>query len=145
MPRWPRTTGDRLGSSASTTAPGRPTWTYIDRARRRYPKLIKAIRSPRSAARKRASTPLHRGKGDIRHHRLRSVITPDTVKQVIAPCSTMLRIGAVAGNSSLHRSRSVMARMLRCASSWLRFPPARKHVTAASLHPRGPVGYRAAA
>ena len=48
------------------------TWVYIDRARRRYPKLIKAIRFPKNRGKKEGSVRrLHPGQGRVlRHHRL---------------------------------------------------------------------------
>jgi hyaluronan synthase len=85
------------------------TWTYIDRARRRYPKLIKAIRFPKNRGKKEGLyAGFTKGKGDFFVTiDSDSVIAPDTVNQVIAPMLNDPKIGAVAGNVS-----SVMARML---------------------------------
>ena len=91
------------------------TWTYIERARRRYPKLIKAIRFPKNRGKKEGLyAGFTRGKGEyFVTIDSDSVITPDTVKQVIAPMLHDPQIGAVAGNVKVYnRSRCVMARML---------------------------------
>jgi hyaluronan synthase len=91
------------------------TWAYIDRARRRYPKLIKAIRFPKNRGKKEGLyAGFIRGKGEyFVTIDSDSVISPDTVKQVIAPMLTDPQIGAVAGNVKVYnRSRCVMARML---------------------------------
>ena len=91
------------------------TWTYIERARRRYPKLIKAIRFPKNRGKKEGLyAGFTRGKGEyFVTIDSDSVITPDTVKQVIAPMLNDAQIGAVAGNVKVYnRSRCVMARML---------------------------------
>jgi hyaluronan synthase len=91
------------------------TWFYIDRARQRYPKLVKAIRFPKNRGKKEGLyAGFTQGKGDyFITIDSDSVIQPDTVKQVIAPMLNDSRIGAVAGNVKvLDRSRSIMARML---------------------------------
>jgi len=91
------------------------TWVYIDRARRRYPKLIKAIRFTRNRGKKEGLyAGFTRGKGEyFVTIDSDSVITPDTVKQVIAPMLNDPQIGAVAGNVKVYnRARSLMARML---------------------------------
>jgi hyaluronan synthase len=91
------------------------TWSYIDRARRRYPKLIKAIRFTKNRGKKEGLyAGFTRGKGEyFVTIDSDSVISPDTIKQVIAPMLNDSQIGAVAGNVKVYnRSRSVMARML---------------------------------
>jgi hyaluronan synthase len=91
------------------------TWTYIDRARRRYPKLIKAIRFPKNRGKKEGLyAGFTRGKGDFFVTiDSDSVIAPDTIKQIIAPMLHDPKIGAAAGNVRVYnRLRSVMARML---------------------------------
>jgi hyaluronan synthase len=91
------------------------TWTYIDRARRCYPKLIKAIRFPKNRGKKEGLyAGFTRGKGDFFVTiDSDSVIAPDTIKQIIAPMLHDPKIGAAAGNVRVYnRLRSVMARML---------------------------------
>jgi hyaluronan synthase len=91
------------------------TWFYIDRARQRYPKLIKAIRFPKNRGKKEGLyAGFTHGKGDyFVTIDSDSVIAPDTVKQVIAPMLNDPQIGAVAGNVKVYnRGRSLMARML---------------------------------
>ncbi len=91
------------------------TWSYIDRARKRYPKLIKAIRFPKNRGKKEGLyAGFIRGKGEFFVTiDSDSVISPDTVKQVIAPMLNDPKIGAVAGNVKVYnRLRCTMARML---------------------------------
>jgi hyaluronan synthase len=91
------------------------TWFYIDRARKRYPKLIKAVRFPKNRGKKEGLyAGFTRGKGEFFVTiDSDSVISPDTLKQVIAPMLNDPQIGAVAGNVKVYnRARSLMARML---------------------------------
>ena len=91
------------------------TWTYIDRAQKRYPKLIKAIRFPRNRGKKEGLyAGFTQGKGDFFVTiDSDSIIKPDTVRQVIAPMLQDPQIGAVAGNVKVfNRVRCVLARML---------------------------------
>jgi hyaluronan synthase len=91
------------------------TWSYMDRARSRYPKLIKTIRFPKNRGKKEALyAGFSRGKGEFFVTiDSDSVIAPDTLKQIIAPMRHDAKIGAVAGNVKVfNRSRSLMARML---------------------------------
>ncbi len=91
------------------------TWFYIDRARKRYPKLIKAIRFPKNRGKKEGLyAGFTRGKGEFFVTiDSDSVVSPDTVKQAIAPMLNEPQIGAVAGNVKVYnRVRSLMARML---------------------------------
>jgi hyaluronan synthase len=91
------------------------TWRYIDRAQKRYPKLIKAIRFPKNRGKKEGLyAGFTRGKGEFFITiDSDSVIQPDTVRQVIAPMLHDAKIGAVAGNVKVYnRLRCIMARML---------------------------------
>jgi len=91
------------------------TWTYIKRARQRYPDLIKALRFPRNRGKKEGLyAGFTRGTGDFFVTiDSDSIISPDTVKQVIAPMLQDPKIGAVAGNIKVYnRARSLLARML---------------------------------
>lgn len=91
------------------------TWFYIDRAQRRYPQLIKAIRFPKNRGKKEGLyAGFTKGRGDFFITiDSDSIISPDTVKQVIAPMLQDPRIGAVAGNVKVYnRVRSLLARML---------------------------------
>jgi hyaluronan synthase len=91
------------------------TWFYIDRARNRYPHLIKAMRFPRNRGKKEALyAGFTRGKGEFFVTiDSDSIIAPDTVKQVIAPMRQNPRISAVAGNVKVYnRVGCLLARML---------------------------------
>jgi hyaluronan synthase len=91
------------------------TWFYIERARRRYPRLIKALRFPKNRGKKEGLyAGFTQGKGDFFVTiDSDSIISPDTIKQVIAPMIHDHKIGAVAGNVRVYnRGRSLMARML---------------------------------
>ncbi len=91
------------------------TWTYLDRARQRHPRLIKAIRFPKNRGKKEALyAGFTRGRGQFFVTiDSDSIIRPDTVRQVIAPMLRDLQVGAVAGNVKVfNRARSLMARML---------------------------------
>jgi hyaluronan synthase len=91
------------------------TWDYIDRAQKRYPQLIKAIRFPKNRGKKEGLyAGFTQGTGDFFVTiDSDSIISPDTVKQVIAPMLQEPRLGAVAGNVKVYnRVRSVLARML---------------------------------
>jgi hyaluronan synthase len=91
------------------------TWTYMDRAQKRYPKLIKAIRFPKNRGKKEGLyTGFIQGKGEFFVTiDSDSIIKQDTVRQVIAPMLQDSRIGAVAGNVKVfNRARCLLARML---------------------------------
>jgi len=91
------------------------TWDYIDRARKRYPRLIRAIRFPRNRGKKEGLyAGFTQGRGEFFVTiDSDSVITPDTIRQVVAPMLADPRVGAVAGNVKVfNRLRSLMARML---------------------------------
>jgi hyaluronan synthase len=91
------------------------TWFYINRARQRHPDLIKAVRFPKNKGKKEGLyAGFTRGKGDFFVTiDSDSVISPDTIKQVIAPMLQDSKIGAVAGNVKVYnRARCLLARML---------------------------------
>jgi len=91
------------------------TWFYIDRAQKRYPDLIKAIRFPKNRGKKEGLyAGFTKGKGEFFVTiDSDSVIAPDTIKQVIAPMLADPQIGAVAGNVKVYnRARCLLARML---------------------------------
>ena len=91
------------------------TWLYIDRARQRYPNLIKAVRFPKNKGKKEGLyAGFTRGTGDFFVTiDSDSIISPDTIKQVIAPMLHDSKIGAVAGNVKVYnRARCLLARML---------------------------------
>jgi hyaluronan synthase len=91
------------------------TWFYIDRAHKRFPQLIKAIRFRKNRGKKEG---LHagftQGKGEFFVTiDSDSVISPDTVRQVVAPMIQDATVGAVAGNVKVYnRFQSLLARML---------------------------------
>lgn len=91
------------------------TWTYIDRARQRFPHLIKAIRFPRNRGKKEGLyAGFTQGKGEIFVTMdSDSVIGPDTLRHLVAPLVHDPKVGAVAGNVKVYnRFRSLLARML---------------------------------
>jgi len=91
------------------------TWDYIERAQKSFPHLIKAIRFPKNHGKKEGLyAGFSQGKGDFFVTiDSDSVISPDTIKQVIAPMLQDPNVGAVAGNVKvLNRFRSLLARML---------------------------------
>ena len=91
------------------------TWTYIERAQKRYPKLVKAIRFPKNRGKKEGLyAGFAQGTGEFFVTiDSDSIIKPDTVRQVIAPMLQDSRVGAVAGNVKVfNRVRCLMGRML---------------------------------
>ena len=92
------------------------TWTYIDRARKRYPKLDQGHPLPQKPGQERGPLcRLHPGQGRVlRHHRLgQRHHTRTRCSQVIAPMLQDSQVGAVAGNVKVYnRVRCLMARML---------------------------------
>ncbi|MFW6127278.1 MAG: glycosyltransferase family 2 protein, partial [Thermodesulfobacteriota bacterium] len=91
------------------------TWDYIDRARKRFPHHIKAIRFPKNRGKREGLyAGFSQGQGDFFVTiDSDSVITPDTIKQIIAPLVHNPKVGAVAGNVKVYnRFRSLLARML---------------------------------
>lgn len=95
------------------------TWEYIDRAARRYPDLIKAIRFPANQGKREALyVGFTQGRGEyFVTVDSDSVIQPDTLKQILAPMTQNPKIGAVAGNVKIYnRHANLLTRML-----WVRF------------------------
>jgi hyaluronan synthase len=91
------------------------TWFYLERAARRYPRLVKPIRFPRNRGKKAGLyAGFTQGRGEFFVTiDSDSVVAPDTIKQVIAPMLQDAKIGAVAGNVKVYnRARSLLARML---------------------------------
>ncbi len=91
------------------------TWHYIEKARNRYPHLVKAIRFPKNRGKKEGLyAGFRQGRGDFFVTiDSDSIIAPDTLKQIVAPMLQDPKIGAVAGNVKVfNRSRSLLARML---------------------------------
>jgi hyaluronan synthase len=95
------------------------TWEYIDRAAKRFPDVIKAIRFPVNRGKREALyLGFTRGRGEyFVTVDSDSVIQPDTLKQIVAPLIHNPKIGAVAGNVKLYnRHANLLTRML-----WVRF------------------------
>lgn len=91
------------------------TWTYIERARRRYPRLIKIIRFSHNRGKKEGLyAGFKLGSGDF-FVTIDSdcVIASDTLRQIIAPMIQDSQIGAVAGNVKVYnRHQSLLGKML---------------------------------
>ncbi|MDD3582007.1 MAG: glycosyltransferase family 2 protein [Desulfobacca sp.] len=95
------------------------TWFYMARAQKRFPDLIKTIRFPRNQGKREAMyAAFTQGQGEFFVTvDSDSVITPETLKQIIAPLLQNPKIGAVAGNVKVYnRHHNFMTRML-----WVRF------------------------
>ncbi len=95
------------------------TWSYIERARRRHPHLIQAIRFPENQGKREALyAGITRSRGEyFVTVDSDSVIEHDTLKQIVAPMLQDPRIGAVAGNIKVfNRASNILTRML-----WVRF------------------------
>lgn len=95
------------------------TWDYIDRAAKRFPGLIQAIRFPANRGKREALyVGFTQGRGEyFVTVDSDSVIQPDTIKQIVAPMVVNPKIGAVAGNVKIYnRHANVLTRML-----WVRF------------------------
>jgi hyaluronan synthase len=91
------------------------TWSYISRAQRRFPKLIKAVQFPRNRGKKAGLyAGFTEGQGDIFVTiDSDSVIAKDTLRQVVAPMMQDPQIGAVAGNVKVYnRHQSLLGKML---------------------------------
>jgi hyaluronan synthase len=91
------------------------TWFCIERAQRQFPHLIKAIRFPKNRGKKEGLyAGFSQGQGDFFVTiDSDSVISPDTIKQVVAPMVQDPKVGAVAGNVKVYnRFQSLLARML---------------------------------
>jgi|UniRef100_A0A7V6A2S4 hyaluronan synthase len=91
------------------------TWEYIDRAAKRLPGLIKAIRFPVNRGKREA---LYAGFKQAKGEFFvtvdsDSVIQPDTLKHILAPMMHNPGIGAVAGNVKIYnRHANLLTRML---------------------------------
>jgi len=95
------------------------TWTYIDRAAKRYPDLIEAFRFPANRGKREALyAGFKRGRGEyFVTVDSDSVIAPDTLRQIVVPLMQNPKIGAVAGNVKVYnRHANLLTRML-----WVRF------------------------
>lgn len=95
------------------------TWSYIEKARERYPQLIKTIRFPVNRGKREALyAGFTQGSGDFFVTvDSDSIIQRDTIHQIISPLMQRQDIGAVAGNVKVYnRRRNVLTRML-----WVRF------------------------
>ena len=95
------------------------TWDYIDRAAKRFPGLIQAIRFPANRGKREALyVGFTQGRGEyFVTVDSDSVIQPDTIKQIVAPMVQNPKIGAVAGNVKIYnRHANLLTRML-----WVRF------------------------
>ncbi len=91
------------------------TWFYMKRAQKRFPHLVKAIRFPKNRGKKEGLyAGFSRGQGEIFVTiDSDSIITPNTLKQIVAPLVSDLQVGAVAGNVKVYnRARCLLARML---------------------------------
>ncbi len=95
------------------------TWQYIDRARRRYPDLIKTIRFPANQGKKEGLyAGFTQGRGDILVTvDSDSVIEKQALRHLVAPLQQDVSIGAVAGNVRVYnRHTSLMGKM-----QWVRY------------------------
>jgi hyaluronan synthase len=91
------------------------TWSYISRAQRRFPKLIKAVQFPENRGKKAGLyAGFTQGSGDIFITiDSDSVIEKDTLRQVVAPMMQDPQIGAVAGNVKVYnRHQCLVGKML---------------------------------
>ncbi len=89
-------------------------WLYMQRARTRFPHLIKAIRFPENRGKKEGLyAGFTKGKGEIFITvDSDSVIAPDALRQLVAPLQQDEQIGAVAGNVKVfNRHQSFMGKM----------------------------------
>jgi hyaluronan synthase len=90
------------------------TWLYIQRAQKRYPRLVKAIRFPENRGKKEALyAGFSRGRGEVFVTvDSDSVIAPDALRHLVAPLVHDEEIGAVAGNVKVfNRHQSLMGKM----------------------------------
>jgi len=91
------------------------TWSYISRAQRRFPKLVKAVQFPRNRGKKAGLyAGFTQGKGDIFVTiDSDSVIEKDTLRHIVAPMMHDPQIGAVAGNVKVYnRHQCLLGKML---------------------------------
>jgi hyaluronan synthase len=90
------------------------TWFYIQRARRRYPNLVRPIRFAANRGKKEGLyAGFTRGRGDIFVTiDSDSLIAPDALRHLVAPLMSDGRIGAAAGNVKVYnRHQSLMGKM----------------------------------
>jgi hyaluronan synthase len=90
------------------------TWLYIQRAQKRYPLLVKALRFPENRGKKAALyAGFTRGRGEVFVTvDSDSVIEPDALRHLVAPLQQDAQIGAVAGNVKVYnRHRSLIGKM----------------------------------
>lgn len=91
------------------------TWTYIHRAQQRYPDLIKAVQFPQNRGKKAGLyAGFTQGRGEVFVTiDSDSVISKDTLRQIVAPMLHNPKIGAVAGNVKVYnRHQSLLGKML---------------------------------
>jgi len=90
------------------------TWLYIQRAQKRFPHLVKAIRFPENRGKKAGLyAGFTNGRGEIFVTiDSDSVIAPDALRHLVAPLQQDGQIGAVAGNVKVYnRHRSFIGKM----------------------------------
>ncbi len=90
------------------------TWLYIQRAQKRHPNLVKALRFPENRGKKAALyAGFTRGAGEIFVTvDSDSVIEPDALRHLVAPLQQDGQIGAVAGNVKVfNRHQSLIGKM----------------------------------
>jgi hyaluronan synthase len=90
------------------------TWSYIQRAQRRYPHLVKPLRFPANRGKKEGLyAGFRRGQGEIFVTiDSDSLIAPDALRHLVAPLMHEARIGAVAGNVKVYnRHQSFIGKM----------------------------------
>lgn len=91
------------------------TWFYIERAQKRFPDLIKAVKFPKNQGKKEGLyTGFQQGRGEFFVTMdSDSIITPETLKNILAPMMSNPRVGAVAGNVKVYnRAMALLPRML---------------------------------
>ena len=109
------------------------TWEFIQRACRRFPHLVKAIRFPANRGKKEALyAGFSQGRGEVFVTvDSDSVIEPEALRHLVSPLMQDEKMGAVAGNVKVfNRHQSLMGKMqgvrfinldyLRAAQSWYR-------------------------
>ena len=90
------------------------TWLYIQRAQKRFPRLVKAIRFPENRGKKEGLyAGFTKGRGEIFVTiDSDSVIAPEALRHLVAPLQQDGQIGAVAGNVKVYnRHRSLIGKM----------------------------------
>lgn len=90
------------------------TWSYIQRAQRRYPHLVRPFRFPANRGKKAGLyAGFTRGRGEVFVTLdSDSLIAPDALRHLVAPLLHDPKIGAVAGNVKVYnRHQSFMGKM----------------------------------